>query len=56
MAAAAINTEEMQVKNNFAVTLLAALLPVLSISVMAHGDAHEKKKPVAVKKNRNPGV
>ena len=54
MAPAAINTEEMNLKNNIAVTLLAALLPVLSISAMAHGDAHDKKEPVAVKKEQKP--
>ena len=52
MAPVAINIKEMNLKNIFTVSLLAALLPVLSMSALAHGDTHDKKKPVAVKKEQ----
>jgi uncharacterized cupredoxin-like copper-binding protein len=39
-------------KQTIIVTLLAVLLPVLSMSVFAHGDEHGKNKAAAVKKEQ----
>jgi uncharacterized cupredoxin-like copper-binding protein len=41
-------------KPTIVATLLAALLPMLSTSVFAHGDEHARNKPAAVKMEQKP--